>query len=245
MSTWLPEEAMRVNGTAETLTALEARVDRLTEQVQYLVAQARAAEQRAEAQADLMRDLTLVLREAFSLAERELAAMQPEITLDDLMRLLRRLLANARTLEVLLDQLESLRDLLDAAKPIPAAAMERLTALLTTLEQKGYFGFLREGMRVVDNVVTSFTEEDVRQLGDNIVLILRTVKTMTQPEIMRFLNRTVIGVEHETEQPLDTSLRGIVNLLRDPHTRRGLALTLRALRTIGMQAQSAESTSNS
>ena len=40
----------------------------------------------------------------------------------------------------------------------------------------------------MDQVVTSFTEEDVRQLGDNVVLILNTVKAMTQPEIMNMVN---------------------------------------------------------
>ncbi len=244
MSTWLLDESTRVSSANEALAALEAKVDRLAEQVAYLVAQARAAEQRAEAQADLMRDLAPIAREALAIAERELATLQPEVSFADLMRLLKRLIASAPLLESLLDQLESLRDLLDAAKPIPPAAVERLTALLAELEQKGYFGFLRESWRIVDNIVTSFSEEEVRQLGDNIVLILRTVKTMTQPEIMRFLNRTVINVEQETAQPVDISFRSIMQLLRDPHTRRGLALTLRALRTIGVQAQSADATQN-
>ena len=41
---------------------------------------------------------------------------------------------------------------------------------LDEAEQKGYFGFAREGQRLVDNVVASFSQDDVRQLGDNIVL---------------------------------------------------------------------------
>ncbi len=75
------------------------------------------------------------------------------------------------------------------------------------LERKGYFAFARGGMRIVDNIVTSFSEEDVRPLGDNVVLILQTVKEMTQPEIMNFVRNTVQVIEREKDQPVDTSLR--------------------------------------
>ena len=33
-------------------------------------------------------------------------------------------------------------------------------------------------------MVTSFGEDDVAALGDNVVLILNTLKEMTQPEVM-------------------------------------------------------------
>ena len=50
-------------------------------------------------------------------------------------------------------------------------------------------------MRILDNMVTSFSEEDVNRLGDNIVLILNTVKDMTQPEIMSFVRNTLLVAE--------------------------------------------------
>ncbi len=56
--------------------------------------------------------------------------------------------------------------------------MTEATAVLTQLESKGYFGFMRQGAYVVDQVVTSFSEQDVKQLGDNVVLILNTVKAL-------------------------------------------------------------------
>ncbi len=78
------------------------------------------------------------------------------------------------------------------------------------LEQKGYFTFARGGMRMMDNVVTSFSEEDVNRLGDNIVLILNTVKDMTQPEIMNFLAQYPAGgFEQEVEKPVNTSMLGL------------------------------------
>jgi uncharacterized protein YjgD (DUF1641 family) len=90
-------------------------------------------------------------------------------------------------------------------------------------------------MRIMDNVVTSFSEEDVRRLGDNAVLILSVVKDMTQPEIMGLVRNIVSGVEAEVAKPVNTSLPALLGQMRDPAVRRGLALTMRVLRVVGSQ----------
>ena len=107
--------------------------------------------------------------------------------------------------------------------------------MLQTAEHKGYFAFAAGGMQIVDNIVTSFGEEDVRRLGDNVVLILNVVKDMTQPEIMSFVRNIVTEAEVEVEKPVDTSLPALLRQMRDPDVRRGLALTMRVLRVVGAQ----------
>jgi len=58
---------------------------------------------------------------------------------------------------------------------------------MDALDKAGYFSFFQETMRIVDNIVTNFSPQDVRDLADNIVLILNTVKQLTQPDIMHML----------------------------------------------------------
>ena len=60
------------------------------------------------------------------------------------------------------------------------------TDRLVTLDKKGYFTFAKSGCTSSTAFVTGFSEEDVDALGDNVVLILETVKEMTQPESWRF-----------------------------------------------------------
>src|SRR5690606_28116086 len=98
------------------------------------------------------------------------------------------------------------------------------------LEQKGYFVFLKGGLDIADRIVTSFSEEDVRQLGENIVLILQTVKEMTQPDIMMMLSNTAHVVKDE--EPVNTSLISIVRQLNDPAVRKGLVKTLQVLKSV-------------
>jgi uncharacterized protein YjgD (DUF1641 family) len=117
-----------------------------------------------------------------------------------------------------------------------AEAIDRLAEL----ERKGYFGFARQSFYVVDQIVTSFSEEDVRQLGDNIVLILNTVKALTQPQMMTLLNNLTQGF-HEAEAEaqagrLEIGYLALLRKLRDPEVRRGLAITLETLRRVSAQS---------
>ena len=130
-------------------------------------------------------------------------------------------------------------ELVEDMAPVAREAMTSLTETLTEAERRGYFGFARSGLGVVDKVVTSFSEEDVKALGDNIVLILETIKQMTQPQVMAMLQRTVdvVGEKEPTEPP---SLFALVRELREPQVRRGLARAISMLRSVGTDTPTAE-----
>jgi uncharacterized protein YjgD (DUF1641 family) len=214
---------------------LNQKIDLLTTQVQFLTEQAQRAERERQERAELLHDVMPIVNDAFRLTTEQLEEVQEYVDLGDLLRLLKRLLRNGRNLETLLDQLESVMDLVQTIGPLTDQAFEKATDLLQEAEHKGYFGFARGGMRIMDNVVTSFSEEDVRRLGDNAVLILSVVKDMTQPEIMGLVRNIVSGVEAEVAKPVNTSLPALLGQMRDPAVRRGLALTMRVLRVVGSQ----------
>jgi len=130
-------------------------------------------------------------------------------------------------------------DLVEDMAPVAREALNSLTETLAEAERRGYFGFARSGMGVVDKVVTSFSEEDVKALGDNIVLILETIKQMTQPQVMAMLQRTVdvVGEKEPAEPP---SLFALLKELREPQVRRGLARAISMLRSVGTDTPIAE-----
>jgi len=99
-------------------------------------------------------------------------------------------------------------------------------------EHKGYFTFLRGGMYVAEQVVSEFGEEDIKALGDNIVLILKTVRNMTQPEIMALANNAVEAIRGpQTDEPAPSAL-ALLRELNDPQVRRGLARTLNMVKAL-------------
>ena len=147
--------------------------------------------------------------------------------------MVKRLAESAEVLDATLAQLQSAHGLVEDIMPLAGDAFLAITERLADLEQRGYFTFAREGLGVLDQVVTTYDEDDIRALGDNIVVILDTVKQMTQPEVMTMLSRTVDSIEHAEIE--SGSLFKIARQMRDPEVKRGLARLLGMLRTMGAQ----------
>ena len=219
-----------------SLAELNRKIDLLTTQVQFLTEQAQAAERQRQERAELMHDVMPIVNDAFRLSVEQLEEVQEYVDLADLLRLLKRVLRNGPAFEKLLDQLESGMDLVQTIGPLTDNAFGKVVDVLQAAEQKGYFTFAKGGMQIVDNVVTSFTEDDVRKLGDNVVLILNTVKDMTRPEIMGLVRSIVAQSEVEVAKPVNTSLPALLGQMRDPNVRRGLALTMRVMSVVGAQS---------
>lgn len=159
-----------------------------------------------------------------------------DLTLDEkLDRMSLQLSVMAEELERQREMRSSILELTELAGPV----MAMLTTWTAELERKGYFGFAEGGLRIADRVVTSFDEDDIDALGDNIVLILNTVKEMTQPEVMGLLSRTAVEVQDIEDGPLGPppSTLALLKQMRDPDVRRGLSRTLTVLRSLGAQNQ--------
>jgi uncharacterized protein YjgD (DUF1641 family) len=223
-----------------SIAELNQKIDCLTEQVQYLAEQTRIAERMRQDREELLHDAMPIANDVMRMATEQLQDIEAYVDPKDLLRLVKKLARAAPYIEALLDQLDGVKDLLEIMTPMSKDIFNKAESAMDSADRKGYFGFAKGGAKIMDNIVTSFTEEDVRQLGDNIVLILRTVKEMTQPEIMTFLHNTVTSAEKEADLPVDISYRALFGQMRDPHVRRGLALTMRMLRTVGAQADGSQ-----
>ena len=219
----------------QVLLELNQKLDRLTGQMEEMTEFVESQRRRQREWDDLKADLTPVAMDMYQVAVEQLSEVEPYVQLEDLLYLVKRLARNTRNIEQLLDQVESVSDLLQDAGPIVNDAFLTAVQQMDVMERKGYFRLIKEGQYVLDNVVDAFGPQDVRQLGDNVVTILMTIKEMTQPEVMT-MAQNLAGTMRKTEaQPeeVNTSLWSILKQLRDPQTRRGLAVTLEMLKAVG------------
>lgn len=228
MDTRMMEQSL----ATQTLLTLNEKLDALAAQVAFLTAEAQRQQRRQQEWDELKGDLTPVALDAYRLAVEQLDEIEPHVQMEDLLHLFKRLLRNTRNLEQLLGQVESLAELGQDLSPLSQEAVLTLMQRLDEMERRGYFTFLAGGWQVMDNIVTHFTQEEVAQLGENIVLILQTVKEMTQPEIMQFMRRTVSAAREEDSAEIP-SLFSLLRQLNDPAVRRGLARTMHVLKTVG------------
>jgi uncharacterized protein YjgD (DUF1641 family) len=128
---------------------------------------------------------------------------------------------------------ESMAELYGDLSPVTRQGLDSITRALATGEERGYVDFARGGLGVVDKVVASFGREDLESLGDNVVLILETVKEMTQPEVMQMLRSTLIQAGEIDEPDDPPGLLSIIARLRDPAARRGLYRLVFLLESLG------------
>jgi uncharacterized protein YjgD (DUF1641 family) len=214
----------------QSLVELNEKVDALTAQVSFLAEEARVQQKRRQEWDELRSDLTPIAGEVYRLSVQQLDEVESYVQLEDFTRLLKRLIRNTRNLERMLDQLESFAELAQELGPLSDDMFLTLMTRLDEMERKGYFTFLQGGMEIMDQIVTNFSEEDVRLLGENVVLILETLKQMTQPEIMRMLQDSASVMRVEAV-PENVSMFYLVRQMSDPDVRRGLARTLNVLKT--------------
>lgn len=222
----------------QTLVELNQKIDSLTTQLSVLTEFVEDQRRRQRELDDLKADLTPIAMEAYQVAVEQFSELEPYVQLEDLLYLVKRVARNTRNIEMVLDQVESLSDLVKDASPIVNDAVLMAVEQMDTMERRGYFRLAKEGQVVLDNIVDAFGPEDVRQLGNNVVTILTTVKQMTQPEIMGMMQNLAGSMRMAETQPqeVSTSMWSLLKQFRDPQTRRGLAITLGMLRAVGSEA---------
>ena len=213
--------------------SVEERLDRLALQLDYITMEMQKQRYDRERWQELIDDISPLVEQGMGMAINHLAADECEF--GDLWKLAHTFVQNAAVLEAWIGPLRTMSALAEELGPLATPAVSSLNEKLQRLDERGYFHFAREAGAIVDNVVTSFTEEDVRLLGENIVLILQTVKQMTQPEVMGLLGRAAVTIQEVesdgTSEPPSTL--ALLKQMRDPQVRRGLARLMATLRTIG------------
>jgi hypothetical protein len=73
---------------------------------------------------------------------------------------------------------EAIDELARDLTPIVTQAMERADAKLGDLEGRGYGEVLGAGAGVLDRVMRTFDRDGVKNIGDTIVLLLKTLQNM-------------------------------------------------------------------
>jgi uncharacterized protein YjgD (DUF1641 family) len=217
----------------------DERLDQLAGQLADITGELRWQRQERERWQELAGDLAPVAEQAMAMATSQLEAGEYDFAA--VARLAQAVVRDAALLESLLGPLRAASALAAEVGPLAAPVADSLTARMQQLDERGYFAFARQGAGILDTIVTSFTEEDVKQLGDNVVLILQTVKQMTQPEVMGMLRRTAVTIaEAEADgQAKAPSTLALLRQMRDPQVRRGLARALDTLRALGAEPESA------
>lgn len=157
------------------------------------------------------------------------------VTAEDIARLGAKVDALAEQMSYLVERQRWQADLFDEMGPILRLAMNVGARNLGELEQKGYFAFGGELLKIADKVVSHYGAEDVARLGDQVVKILDTVKSLTQPDVLAIANEAT-DVLHHADRVAPLGVVGMVKASQDDDVQRGMAIMMQMLRQVGRAA---------
>jgi len=166
---------------------IQEQINDINHKLDIVLDEVIAQKQTRQSIEDLTADLTLIGTDIFSSTVTELDNAGVEVDGEAVKLLILKLIRNIDTITELFEMLESGKDLLKDLSPIIQQVGLDGMHLMNDIEKKGYFDFFREAIRILDNIVTHFGAEDMKLLADNIVTIMETVKSLTQPEMLNLL----------------------------------------------------------
>jgi uncharacterized protein YjgD (DUF1641 family) len=185
---------------------------------------------------DLKDDLMRVGTDLYSSAVTGLEEVHDHLETSDILHLGKKLLRNVNTMNKMFDKLESAKDFFDDASPLVRESIIDFMARMDEFDRKGYFQFFNELQNVMDNVVTSFTVEDVKALGDNVVTILNTIKSLTQPDMLHAINNAVsVYTKLDIEIEEKVSYFQLFKQMNNQEMRNGIAFGIKFLKSLAEQ----------
>jgi len=185
---------------------------------------------------DLLADLSIIGKDAYQSTVDELDKQNIEIDPDEVRILLIKLIKNMNNFSVILNMFESMMDLSKDLAPLTKEMAIEVIYKLNEFEQKGYFEFFKALTQVLDNVVTNYTKEDVELLAENIVTILDTVKSLTQPDMLHAINNAVaIYKDLDPVNVPEYSVWRAIRELSSPELKKGIGFILTYLKGLSKE----------
>ncbi len=222
---------------------MQAQINSMNDKLNIILEEIELQRRHRREMEDLKDDLTRVAKDLYLTTVTELEEVHDHMETGDMVFLAKKLLRNIRTISKGIEQLESIKDFIEDFAPISRETILDMMQKLDEYDRKGYFEFMRQIGNGLDNVVTSFTVEDAKNLGENLVTILNTVKNLTQPDMLNSVNNAVLVYKN-----LDFEVKGKVSLfsllkeLNSPEMKRGLAVAVGFLKNLANQPPQEEIT---
>lgn len=168
----------------QQITELNQKVDVLLEYVN----QQRLSTQSIQ---DLINDVSIIGKDVYDSTVEELDKRQVELKPEELTELGVSFLRNINNFNVMMSGFESAIDLAKDLTPIVTESIIDFTKQLALFEEKGYFEFFKEAGSIFNTLIEHYKPEDVRELSENIVNIVDTIRAATQPEMMKAITNGV------------------------------------------------------
>jgi uncharacterized protein YjgD (DUF1641 family) len=212
---------------------MQKQIDEMNKKLDIILEEIELQKRHRREMDDLKDDLTRVGKDLYLTAVDELEEVHDHISTGDMLYLGKKVLRNVNNITKMIEQLESVTDFLHDASPLTREYILDFMKKMDEFDRKGYFEFMKESVKILDNIVTGFSVDDVKKLGDNVVTIMNTVKNLTQPDMLHSINNAVaVYKKLDIEVEKEVSVFRLLKELNDPELKRGIAFSIQFLKNI-------------
>jgi uncharacterized protein YjgD (DUF1641 family) len=212
---------------------IQMQIDALDKKLDLILGYVHQQKLQANMVEDLVGDLSIIGKDAYDSTVMELDKRQVELDPSELTGLAVSFLRNIGNLKTVMDTLEMAVDLGKEVGPIANEVIIDFTKQMNTLEQKGYFDFIREIGPVIDNVVKGFSPQDLKELANSIVSILSIIKEMTQPEVLNIMKNAIKAFNSmETESVPSYSVWKLMREMNSPEMKKALGYGITFMKNV-------------
>ena len=212
--------------TSQQIAELNQKVDTILEYVN---------QQRLKSQVidDLVADASIIGKDVYDSTVTALDEREVVLDPDQLRELGIRMAQNVGNFNNMLSSFGSVMDLVKDLEPIANEVIIDATKQLHEFEQKGYFEFIKEFGRIIDNIVTHYGAEDARMLADNVVAMLDVVKNLTQPDMLKSIDNAVrVFASLEMDNIPEYSIFKVMREMNKPEMKKSIGFVMMFLKNM-------------
>jgi len=196
------------------------RLDHLETQIAPVAESARSI-------GELRDELEPRLNEAVKALIVELADVEADFQIEDLLYLMKKSMRNVRNFTFALEQLKNVIDFALTVEPLLKTTVPEIINYFNRLEQKGIFNLLPVLLKVTEKLGQSYTAEELEQLGGSLVDLLGVAQKITTPEAMALLEKTAeLPSKVDLSQAKPVGFWGLMGRMGDKEIKNGMGVLM-------------------
>lgn len=204
--------------------SITERLDRIEAQLAPLTATTQTV-------SELRDELAPRVNEAVHALIVQLADVETDFQLEDLVFLIKKLMRNTRNLNFTLDQLKNLIDFALTAEPLMKTTVPQAIFYLDELEQQGVFRLLNTGLEVVRRISSRYSAEELQQMEEGLVRLADILQKLTDPAALDLLERAAdLPAQVDLDAARPAGLFRLMGALGDPAFKQGMGIVLELTR---------------
>ena len=215
---------------------IQEQINEINRKMDIILEEVMAQRETRQSIEDLTSDLTLVGTDVFKSTVTELENAGIEVDGEAVKQLMFKLVRNVGTINEMFEMMESVNDLVKDVSPIIQQMGLDGIHMMHEFEEKGYFEYMKEAMKIFENITKHFSVDDVKMLADNSVTILETIKSLTQPEMLKAINSGLVVYKSiDVRGVPEYSLFKAMMAMNSKEMRRGIGFMITFLKNIARE----------